>query len=275
MESQPLPAVERRGWKLVPAAERKIDGAVAAEFIVDGPAVLDAHAHDRPSLSFLFSGGYCLHAGGVRIEASAPMATYLPDGFERSVSFHPGRSQFLWVQLPPDLSARLPEIGASPCGFVPFGPDRSQWLASRLVVEMRKSDPASSYLLRGMLLELFGELVRRLDGTDDSPPQWIATAMSILHAAGRRAPIAEVARRCRVHPTHLSRAFRKHFGCTPSEYVRQQRVAQARLLLLSVSTPLAEIAAECGFADQAHLTREFRRVVGTSPGRFRRLLRRD
>lgn len=68
---------------------------------------------------------------------------------------------------------------------------------------------------------------------------------------------------------HFARRFRQSMGTSPHEWVLRQRVAQARTLLTRTDTPLLDIALRCGFADQSHLTRVFRKRTGTTPGRFR------
>jgi AraC-like DNA-binding protein len=69
-------------------------------------------------------------------------------------------------------------------------------------------------------------------------------------------------------PTHLVRSFTRRFGLPPHAYVVARRVEAARRLLLAGRAP-ADVAATVGFHDQPHLTRTFRRHVGTTPGRFR------
>src|SRR5207244_5277096 len=64
------------------------------------------------------------------------------------------------------------------------------------------------------------------------------------------------------------RAFRQAYGLSPSDYQRQLRVQTARRLL-SAGVPPAQVAADAGFADQAHLTRWFRRYYGVTPGAYR------
>lgn len=68
---------------------------------------------------------------------------------------------------------------------------------------------------------------------------------------------------------HFARRFRASTGTTPHEYVTRARIDRARSLLTGSDQPLSSVAAACGFADQSHLTRVFRRLVGTTPGRFR------
>jgi AraC-like DNA-binding protein len=64
------------------------------------------------------------------------------------------------------------------------------------------------------------------------------------------------------------RAFRQAYGLAPSDYQRELRVRTARRLLTAGVEP-ALAAAEAGFADQAHLTRWFRRYYGVTPGAYR------
>ena len=74
----------------------------------------------------------------------------------------------------------------------------------------------------------------------------------------------------RLNPCHFGRAFRNSFGESPHEYVIRRRVERAQGLMLASSAPLSQIALDCGLADQAHLSRLFRRVVGETPRSWRR-----
>jgi len=69
---------------------------------------------------------------------------------------------------------------------------------------------------------------------------------------------------------HFFRAFRESFGEAPMVYVAQQRMRLAQEIMLRTQEPLSQVALSCGFCDQAHFTRVFRRVVGMSPRAWRR-----
>jgi len=71
------------------------------------------------------------------------------------------------------------------------------------------------------------------------------------------------------HPDSLVRAFSAPFGLPPHRYLIGRRIDIARRLLLA-GTPVTAVAGSTGFHDQAHLTRHFRRQLGTTPARYAR-----
>jgi AraC family transcriptional regulator len=79
-----------------------------------------------------------------------------------------------------------------------------------------------------------------------------------------------VAQACKLSVSHFARAFKASTGIPPHQWVMAARIEMARGLLTSSPTPLVEIAGMCGFADQSHFSRVFARMMGTSPGAWRR-----
>jgi AraC-like DNA-binding protein len=82
-------------------------------------------------------------------------------------------------------------------------------------------------------------------------------------------PLNELARLTGLGPHALLRAFRAETGLPPHAYLNQVRVRMARGLL-DRGIPPAEVALTAGFADQAHLGRHFKRIVGVPPGAYQR-----
>jgi len=74
---------------------------------------------------------------------------------------------------------------------------------------------------------------------------------------------------------HFNVAFRNSLGTSPHEFIIRRRIERAQQLMLSTAMPLCDIAVECGLADQAHLSRLFRKVVGETPAAWRRDRRSD
>jgi AraC family transcriptional regulator len=75
----------------------------------------------------------------------------------------------------------------------------------------------------------------------------------------------------RLSNSHFRRAFKVSFGMTFYRYVYQRRVERAQELMVMTDQSLCQIARRCGFADQSHFARVFRRFVGPSPAVWRRL----
>ena len=86
--------------------------------------------------------------------------------------------------------------------------------------------------------------------------------------------LADLAKACELSIRHFTRAFRGSTGMSPHGWLLQLRIEKAKSLLASSRRVLADIAFECGFADQSHFTRVFQRSVGSSPGAWQRLHRR-
>jgi AraC-like DNA-binding protein len=70
--------------------------------------------------------------------------------------------------------------------------------------------------------------------------------------------------------SYFSRAFKLSTGLAPHQWLLQARIGKAKQLLLETERPLAQVAIDVGFADQAHFTRTFRREAGESPGAWQR-----
>ena len=101
-----------------------------------------------------------------------------------------------------------------------------------------------------------------------------AVARTKDHLIARMAEATDfqaLARHVGLSAWHLIRVFRKATGLTPHAWLVDRRVHRARELLRAGETP-THIALQCGFADQAHLTRAFKARLGVTPGQYRALL---
>lgn len=81
--------------------------------------------------------------------------------------------------------------------------------------------------------------------------------------------VEEVAREVRVSRSHLYRAFRTIYGCSPSEYLIRCRLQRARQLLSATGLPVGAVAASAGFEDPLYFSRLFRQRTGKSPSAWR------
>lgn len=77
----------------------------------------------------------------------------------------------------------------------------------------------------------------------------------------------------RLSTSHFCRSFKVSVGDTPHAYIMRRRLERAQAMMLESAESLSQIAAACGLADQAHLTRLFRRYTGQTPFNWRRAFR--
>ena len=92
-----------------------------------------------------------------------------------------------------------------------------------------------------------------------------------LVATGYGGPLGveDLANAAHLAPSSFARQFKAAVGVTPMQFVTAYRVERARERLADPEAPMAGIAADCGFADQAHFSRTFKRVAGETPRAYR------
>jgi AraC family transcriptional regulator len=138
---------------------------------------------------------------------------------------------------------------------------------------------ASKIFLEHVLHALSCHLVFSYGGVTISAPQFrgglsslqrrIATELLEAHLDGNIA-LQQVAEACELSVSHFARAFKQTFRKPPYKWLTERRVDRARDLMTNSRLPLADIAVQCGFADQSALNRSFKRIHGVTPGTWRR-----
>jgi len=152
-----------------------------------------------------------------------------------------------------------------------------QGLGMALLPALEHPERASHLFIEHGLLALRAHLGHRFGARTEAPPKGglsrrqLRRAQEFLEAhLSDNVSLSELAASCSLSAAHFARSFRHATGLPPHRYLVERRVVRARELLLSTNLPLSDIALECGFADQSHLTKAFRRVLGVTPGSMRR-----
>ena len=236
------------------------------------------HTHESYTLALIEDGveefrygGSLLRAGRGGVALLNPEMVHdgqagVPEGWSYRV-LYPA------VSVVADVSAELTGSAGSP--FFPdtvVGDPRSARLVRAAHLAAEHGDPlASASLLHGALAGLLRDHARagRRARPREARPS-VRTVMSLLEERVTDPPtLEELALATGMGPYALLRAFRAETGLPPHAYLNQIRVRRARGLLDRGVAP-ARAAAEAGFADQAHLTRHFKRIVGVPPGAYQR-----
>jgi AraC-like DNA-binding protein len=116
-------------------------------------------------------------------------------------------------------------------------------------------------------LGLFRDALRPAADEDEDGDWPDRLAAALRHDS--RVRLEDWAVRAGLAPETISRGFRQAFGTTPRRYRAEQRALRATHALQRRSDPPAALAAELGFADQAHMSRAVAALTGLSPGRLR------
>lgn len=103
-----------------------------------------------------------------------------------------------------------------------------------------------------------------------SPAQCRLVTQYVEENIGQNISLAELAGLTQLSVFAFIRKFRADFQCSPHAYVLGQRIEHAKRLLIRPDVPLKVVAANCGFSDQSHMTRVFRRMLNVTPAEFRR-----
>ena len=228
------------------------------------PEAVEEHSHGAAHFILPLADGYRSLARDPlsrRTVFGAGSALYNPPGVVHRDCFDVPGGLFLSVTAPSDLpTARDRPVllrGPAECAM------------HRLVglsLRGRSSD--------GLLVEDAAHILAGAVSDEPDPsrhaPDWLPLAMEIVDDLSLSAglEVRDVAARVRVHPVHLARAWRRHLGRSPGSAIRHRR-AQHAAIHLARDLPLAEVAASAGYADQSHMTREYARIFGVTPGVFR------
>ena len=111
----------------------------------------------------------------------------------------------------------------------------------------------------------------------DSPTAHAGVAQAVDYArihCTERVRVSEVAEAAEMSVVQLERTIKRIIGISVRQLLVRFRVERAVGLLATTELPLSDVAARCGYYDQSAFTRQFRRVVGVSPGAYRSQLSR-
>jgi AraC family transcriptional regulator len=250
------------------------EGAMAGLYLTETahPAGyrIPKHSHQVASLYLLLAGSLTEQFGREDVERKANELIFTPADQPHSNVFLGRGGRCLIMELHPVLHSQLSEITGLPTILKSF---RGQpgWLARRLYNEFLFGDAVAPMVIEGLVLEIFGEIGREPHRPCDLGLQRKASqAREFLDANfARPVSLRDAAHVVDLHPVHLARIFRQHYHCSIGDYIRRRRVDFVCTQLSASDKPLAEIASEAGFCDQAHLTRTFHKLTGLTPGQHR------
>ncbi len=219
--------------------------------------VIPFHRHEEPYATVVLRGRYRESSGSVERECAPSNIVIHGPGERHRDTFAPVPTSCLNL-YGGDFSKSA--VLANPAGAS---------IAAKLRAEFAEPDAFSSRIVDALMRESEA-WSERCSNDRRRPPSWLRRVREEVEARFREPiTLSGLAAFARVHPTHVARAFRRHYGMTLGEMIRLRRVQHSKTLLRS-GRPLAEVADETGFADQSHFTRTFHRLTGATPAAYRR-----
>ena len=233
------------------------------------------HSHQQVCFSFVLSGASIQKVGRkTRHRTQGTMLFYALDD-SHCESFGKTSSRIFSIEVGAEWLERFREYSSLRQESAMFEGGLLGWLTSRLYREFYNQDEASTLAIEGLCLEILAETCRRKSqALSPKPSAALIRARDLVHSKlAEHLSLIDVASQVGVHPVHLASAFRRVYGCTFGEYVRKHRIELAITKLSSSDTPLAQIAVDAGFANQAHFTKVFKEHTGITPGQYRLTVR--
>ena len=233
------------------------------------------HSHQQVCFSLVLSGASIQNVGRkTRQRNPGTMLFYSLDD-THCERFGKTSSRIFSVEMGTECLYRFREYSSLRQESAMFEGGLLGWLTSRLYREFYNQDEAAALAIEGLCLEIMAEACRRKSKAFSlRPSPSLIRARDLVHSKlTEHLSLIDVASLVGVHPVYLASAFRKIYGCTFGEYVRKHRIELAITKLTSSDTPLAQIAIDAGFANQAHFTKVFKEHTGMTPGQYRLTVR--
>ena len=251
-------------------ARLRTDDVLLSELRQPCPRTVPRHQHELAYVTVVLDGDY-LEGDRGKLEELRPLtAVFNPSGVQHATVIGPAGASFFTIELRDETLRQLDWRMPVQTKF-DHGAGAMLWPGLRLYSAF-KTQTADPLVLESHVLELLGTIAES-GSLEKSAPQWLGRVKERMHEEFRdNIRMRDLADDAGVHPVHLARVFRAREGRTPGDYLQQLRVRAACHLLRSRDYPLAHIAVECGFADQSHFTRVFRKFTETTPAQFRRAL---
>lgn len=253
------------------------DGIERIEAFFRGYAY-DPHRHDTYAFGLTLSGVQCFDYRGERRDSLSGHAIVIhPDEIHNGRSGIPEGFRYRMLYVEPRLIAQALGERARALPFVSAAVSQDRRLVSAVARALRDLDaPLDTFAAEDVVLPL-AEALMALDPSAtrqqgaflnrkaaEQARQYLDANLELVVASQELEGVTGLDR------FTLARQFRACFGTSPYNYLLMRRLQRARHLMRE-GVSLAEAAFACGFADQSHLTRLFRRTYGITPGRWRAL----
>jgi AraC-like DNA-binding protein len=237
------------------------------------------HSHDELMIGVMHAGVKSFRRGRSREHAPPGTLSVVNPGEMHTGELAYG-DELIYAALyvpEPALSAMLTSRGGDFSVLrEPVVDDRDTWqclaAAHKLAMVGNDAAAAEEAMILGISLLFKRYGAHRFDEAEASCPKAVKRAVEFLQARScDHISLEDASIASGVGLFYLIRLFQKHLGLTPYAYLTQVRIAKSRQLLV-LGEPIAQVALDVGFADQAHFTKRFKQLTGTTPATYARAM---
>jgi AraC family transcriptional regulator len=270
MTSSPSPLVLGKADRRV-----ELSGFVLTETLRPPGLVLPPHFHENTNIALTLEGTFFETIRG-RAQDMGPSGVVLrPAGEKHSNQYGRVGSRSLIIEVKPQRLAMISEVTSILDCAAYFKGGSSANFGLRIYREFKRMDCLAPLSIEALVLEMLVEITREDSRLERDQPRWLRMARDLVHDQfSQTLSLSNIAEVVGVHPAHLAKIFRRHYGCTVGEYIRMLRLDYAARLLAQSDKTLIAIALAAGFYDQSHFAHLFKLRFGVTPGDFRAALRR-
>ncbi|MCA7012586.1 AraC family transcriptional regulator [Dickeya dadantii] len=242
------------------------------------------HSHENFCIGVIEEGAQRFYrTGGEHVAPSGDIILVNADEIHTGHSAVASGWSYRAIYPSPDLLCHLSRDLRVSQGATPWFPDavvHDPGLSAQLRLAFTLLPQAGNSLLKETLLfSSLSWLMLRYSKTRADGRVLPSAGLSILRAKAwldecpeQDISLLQLAEIAGLSPWHFLRQFKALLGMTPHAYLVQARLRQARSLLIKGAS-LSDTASRCGFSDQSHFTRHFKRAMGITPGEFVRTLK--
>ena len=249
-------------------------GLLFAELVHPDAQDIPRHTHHTSFYHLTLAGKYdeSTSRGAVSFAPFSSAFTHSETKHEGRIA--PGGVHLFTLELGSHWIQEFLEVHPEPETVHDCAGARLSCLGIQLYREYQEGKAASALTIDSLVWELLAAAAALKLSTAGPPPSWWDRILELLHFEfSRDLQLSDLVLEAGVHPVHLARVFRRLTQQTPGEWLQRRRIRSACEKLLDPDQGIAAIAAECGFADQSHMTRSFKRYTAMTPAQFRGIVR--
>lgn len=248
-------------------SNRHFDGlTVGTTAYRKGTANDTLHAHDNPTICFLLEGGGIERKNRNIYERPACDVRFYHAGELHQSIIKVFPSKCVNLELEP-LFLNQYEIPENIINLAVTGNLDVTFLMLKIHGELMADDSFTNSSIKILFLSMLNE-TRTL--SNRKKPAWLVKLHELLNDRwSEQLDLEDLSLAVNVHPVTISKHFTKYFSCTLGEYMRKLKVGKSIYLIKNTRLSLTEIALQCGFADQSHFIRNFKKMTGLLPKDFK------